>query len=163
MKIFRSQWLPYAPYVLLAGSAGLLGGAFYFQFIRHLPPCVLCVLQRWPHGVVLVLAALSLLLPRWRAGLLALCGLALLTAAGIAVFHVGVEQTWWPGTSECGGLPQALTIEQLRAQIMGAPITRCGDVLWQFAGLSMAAWHALSAGLLAAFALLAAWETANAA
>ena len=75
--------------------------------------------------------------------------------AGIAVFHVGVEQQWWPGTAECGGIDGAnLSLEQLKAQILAAPVVRCDEVAWSLFGISMAGYNILlSLGLaLVAFA-----------
>ncbi|MEN8197547.1 MAG: disulfide bond formation protein B, partial [Pseudomonadota bacterium] len=41
------------PLLILAASAASLLGAFAFQYIGGLQPCVLCVYQRYPHGVVI--------------------------------------------------------------------------------------------------------------
>ncbi|MGH6719142.1 MAG: disulfide bond formation protein B, partial [Alphaproteobacteria bacterium] len=41
---------------LALGSAALLLGAFYFQYVAGLAPCPLCLDQRYAHGAVIVLA-----------------------------------------------------------------------------------------------------------
>lgn len=133
--------------LVLAGSAALLGGALAFQYWGGLPPCELCIWQRWAHVGALGLALLALVLPRRL--LLALAVLGLWAGVGIALFHVGVEQEWWQGLASCGGGGSgAGSVDDLMAQIEAAPIVRCGDVAWSLFGLSMAAWNAaISFGL----------------
>lgn len=134
--------------IAMAGSAALLLGAWGFQVIGGLAPCSLCVWQRYPHGAVLFLGAVSLLIPGRALPLLA--GLAALTSAGIGVYHTGVERSWWQGPSTCSSADiSALTPEQLMEQIMAAPLVRCDEVAWQMAGLSMASWNAVFSLMLA--------------
>ena len=138
-----------------AGSAALLGGAFFFQ-ARGYAPCELCLLQRWPHaaavaiGVGMAVAGFRRIL-----GLLGL--LAAILATAFAIYHVGVEQAWWAGPTACsGGLGDlsAVSTDELLARIRGAQVIRCDQPSWIFLGLSMAAWNAiLSAVLGVAWAL----------
>jgi disulfide bond formation protein DsbB len=90
---------------------------------------------------------------RTRGWLLALAGLTFLAGGGIAVFHVGVEQGWWEGTAQCGATGKADSIEALRAQIMAAPLVRCTDIAWSFAGISMAGFNVIASAILAAVTL----------
>ncbi|ACJ01459.1 disulfide bond formation protein B [Rhodospirillum centenum] len=147
--------------LLLAGAAGALGAAVTFQYRDGLPPCELCHWQRWAHA-----AAIGLLLPaplaltgqRARGMLLALGGTAFLAGAGIALFHVGVEEHWWQGLSACSvSGPAPDSIEALRAQILGAPLVRCDEIQWSLAGLSMAAWNMVLSLGLALLAFATAW------
>jgi disulfide bond formation protein DsbB len=145
--------------LLLIASVGSLLAAFFFQYVVGLQPCILCIWQRWPYAVVIVLAGLALMLARSapaRAALLGLSGVALLVGAGIAAFHVGVEQHWWVGTPGCGVTERADTVEALRAQLMAAPVVRCDEVPWSLFGISMAGYNIVISLALAAFALIAA-------
>jgi len=143
--------------VLLAGSAALLGGAFAFQYIGGLAPCILCWWQRYAHiaGIVIAGAALGLSASgESRVGwmLLAAAALALLAGAGIAAFHVGVEQHWWAGTAECGSqVGGAGGIEALRARLMAQPVVRCDEIAWSLFGISMAGYNLIFSLVLAAF------------
>jgi disulfide bond formation protein DsbB len=134
--------------LLLVGPAALLGGAFAFQHLGGLYPCELCIWQRWPHAAALILASAVLLLPRTaRRGALALAALAVLVSAGIAVFHVGVEQGWWEGLSTCSA-PAAVNGNFLET-VLAAPVVQCDKVAWSLAGLSMAGYNALLSLLIA--------------
>ncbi len=122
----------------------LLGGAFAFQYIGGLAPCELCIWQRWPHGVAIVLALLALVLPKAaRRPLLWLAALAVLTSGGIGVFHVGVEQHWWEGLTRCAGADFSASGGGLSQDIFAAPIIRCDAIAWSLFGISMAGYNAI--------------------
>ena len=154
------------PWILLVASLGSLGAALAFQYVGGLHPCILCLYQRWPYVAVAVLAALVLVLPRplWLPPMLVgLCGLALLTGGGVAVFHVGVEQHWWAGTAACEGQVSITqgSIEDLRAQLLGAPVARCDQIPWSLFGISMAGYNVLISFGLGVFSLIAAGRLAR--
>lgn len=137
--------------ILLAagGSAGLLLGAFAFQYIGGMAPCTLCLWQRWPHGAAVAIGLLALLVGgRFWAYLGAL---AAATTAGLGLFHSGVEQGWWDGLASCsGGSISGLSMAELLdpSANVAAPI-RCDAIPWEMFGLSMASWNfVLSAGLI---------------
>ena len=46
-----------------AGSAAVLLGAFGFQFLGDLPPCKLCIWQRWPHAAAVVIVVAIAVFP----------------------------------------------------------------------------------------------------
>lgn len=149
-----------AALLLALASAGVLGSALFFQFVLGYQPCVLCIWQRWPYVAVVVLGVLTLLFRSWKGlgdALLVVSGLALLAGAGIAAYHVGVEQHWWAGTASCGSAAsKALSLEELRAQVMAAPVTRCDEVAWSLFGISMAGYNVVISLGMAAFAFIAA-------
>ena len=150
--------------LLLGASAAILAAAFASQYIGGLEPCVLCLYQRVPYGAVIALSGLGLglsaLAPPPKGVIVSLgglCAVAFVVNAGIATFHVGVEQHWWQGTEGCVGAGGAArTIEELRAQILTAPVVRCDVVPWSLFGLSMAGYNVLaSLGLAVASAIAA--------
>ncbi len=143
-----------AALVVVIASLTLLGGALAFQYLGGYSPCVLCHWQRYAHVAAIVLAGAALALPGARKPLLAAAALAELGGAGIAFFHIGVEQHWWQGTAECGSaVGGAGSIEELRARLLAQPVVRCDEVAWSLFGLSMAGYNLLASlalGLLAA-------------
>jgi disulfide bond formation protein DsbB len=84
--------------LLAAIGAGLaLAVAWLAQAWLGLAPCALCLVERWPYRVVIVLCLLAMVLPHGVArALLWLAVLAVLADVAIAVVHVGVEQHAWP-------------------------------------------------------------------
>jgi disulfide bond formation protein DsbB len=140
-------------------AVAALALAFIGQYVFDLQPCVLCIYQRWPFAIatVLCLVALTPWLRPTASWLLGLTALVLATNAGIAVYHVGVEQYWWIGSEACvGKAGTAQTLAELRAQIMATPVTRCDEVAFSLFGVSMAGYNVLFSSGLALHAGLAA-------
>lgn len=133
-----------------AGSAGLLIAALGFQAAGY-APCELCILQRWPHVAAVLIAGLVWLTGHVRA-LSALGMAAASVAAGLALYHLGVEQAWWQGPAHCsGGVGDIarMSLQDLTARLQAAPVVRCDEVAWRFLGLSMAGWNAAFSAVLA--------------
>lgn len=146
-------WL--VPAGILAASLGALGLAYASEYGFGLRPCPLCLYQRVPYFVALALAGLALLpaaRPFGRAAA-ALAGVLFLAGAGIAFYHVGVEQRWWPGTAACAGeLSAAATVAELRARLLEPPPPRCDEAAFRLFGVSMAGYNGIASLALAAFA-----------
>lgn len=144
-----------------AGSAALLLGALAFQYLGGLAPCHLCILQRWPH-LVAVLIGVAVF---WRpAPALAVFGaLAALTSAGIGAYHTGIERGWWPGPDTCTSPdPGSLPPGELLDRILATPVVLCDQVAWSWLGLSMASWNVIASLLLAALWIRAAYALSSA-
>ena len=142
-------WL--LPTGLVTFASSMLGGAFAFQYIGGLAPCVLCLYQRYPHAAAIIFGMMALALrnraPEGSRWLCILAGLALLTSAGIGFFHVGVEHRWWEGTTECGAISTPDSLEALKAHIMNQPVVQCADIAWEMFGISMAGYNLLLSAL----------------
>jgi disulfide bond formation protein DsbB len=142
--------------VVLIVSIGVMASALLFQYVGGLQPCELCLAERWPYYGAIVIAGLALATDRRRAlsgiGLLVLIFLG---SAGLAGYHVGVEQHWIEGPTACtGGASGAKTPEELMKFLQGQQGVRCDEVQWSLLGLSLAGWNVLtSLGLLAVTAL----------
>lgn len=152
----RSETMP--ALALLALSAATLAAVYASQYIGGLQPCQLCLYQRWPWWGALALSALALipaLSPPWRALLLSVAGLALLAGGGVAAYHVGVEQHWWPGPASCGATGQIPGSFADLQQMMGQPAASCDEPAWTLLGVSMAGYNAMLSLAVAAWMLTA--------
>lgn len=133
-------------FVLVAISAATLATVYASQFIGGLIPCELCLYQRWPWWAALMLCILALptiLSTNFRALLVGLAGLCVLTGAGIAIFHVGVEQQWWPGLASCSAAGQTPGSFEQMQQMLSQPTASCEEPAWTMFGLSMAGYNAI--------------------
>jgi len=138
--------------LVLAGSLAVTAGALLFQYVGGLQPCELCLAERWPYYGAIAIAAGALAAGGRRADLgLALLALIFLGSAGLASYHVGVEQHWIEGPTACtGGASGAKTPEELMKFLAGQQSVRCDEVQWSLLGLSLAGWNVVtSLGLLA--------------
>jgi disulfide bond formation protein DsbB len=141
------------PKCLLLGaviaSAVMLTAAFAAQYGFGLYPCELCMAQRYPYAAIIVLGLIGCLVksPRSRYGIAMLCALLFLIDSGIAFYHTGVELGWFPTPSACSN-PASTgheTLEEMRAQIMSAPLVTCNQAMAHIFGLSLAAWNGIGA------------------
>lgn len=130
---------------ILLISAASLTFALISQYGFGLQPCVLCKWQRLPFIITAALGTFAFFLPsRKMSVVIMLSALVFFIGAGIAAFHVGVEQKWWEGTSSCGSpLPLGVSIEELERIIMAAPVVRCDQISFEFLGISMAGYNFL--------------------
>lgn len=141
------------PALVMLACAGALAFAFTAQHVFGLLPCILCYTQRVPFAVAGLLAALAFARPRLARPLMVLAGLAFLVNAGIAVYHVGVEQHWWAST--CSGGSGIAAPSQDLASLMSKPVAvSCDQPAWQFHGITMAGLNIPFSGGLAAIVLL---------
>jgi disulfide bond formation protein DsbB len=129
----------------------------FFQYVIGLAPCQLCLYQRWPYDAAIALALIAVIAgDRASAPVaIALCGALFAVGAGLAFYHVGVEQHWFAGPTACSGGPDADTVEALKQQIMGQKPVRCDEVPWALFGVSLAGWNLIASLALAAFSFVA--------
>jgi disulfide bond formation protein DsbB len=141
---------------LALGTASLLLllGALGFQYLDRLPPCELCMWQRWPHvGAAVVgfggpLLIRTGLLERGAArGVAGLAALLIAISGSIGVYHAGVEWHWWPGPQSCTGTGYHYSAGSLD---LNAPVVMCDMAAWRLFGLSLAGYNALISFAIAA-------------
>lgn len=130
--------------LMFAASLAVLLGAYGFQYIGGLAPCKLCLYQRIPYALVILISGGAILWP--ASARLAHGALIVIFAvsAGLGVHHAGVEWHWWAGPASCSNLlGGAANIEELTAMILAAPVVRCDEVPWSLFGISLAGYNAL--------------------
>ena len=143
---------------LLVGgvSSALLLGAFAFQYLGGLPPCEMCIWQRWPHGAAILFGlgagalAAAGALPAATVRLLAwLAVIALVVTGALGVFHAGVEWKLWPGPSHCTGIGYVPGKDDFGP----LNIVRCDEAAWRLLGISLAGYNAILSLAIAAIAV----------
>ncbi len=111
-----------------AAAALVVGAAMGAERFLGIVPCALCLLERWPWRVAVVVAVAGLLVPRrlgWIA--LALAGFAVAVGAVFAATHVGVEAHFWPSPlPECATPPFAGgSVADMLAHLPARPAKPC--------------------------------------
>jgi disulfide bond formation protein DsbB len=130
-----------------AVALGLLIGALGFQYLARIPPCEMCMWQRWPHvGAAVVglggplLIQMRLLERRAAISLAALAAFLLAVSGVIGVYHAGVEWHWWRGPTACTGPAFQFTGGKLD---LNQPVVLCDVAAWRLFGLSLAGYNAV--------------------
>ncbi len=141
---------PRTALLLLAFLAAVtLLTVFALEYIFGLAPCRMCIWQRWPFAILMVLGLGGAF---WKPKLALILSVPLmLGSAGLGGYHVGVEQGWiaLPGGCSSGG--EAKTVEELKA-LLAEATPSCDQAAFSFLGLSLAGWNVVLSLLLAGFA-----------
>lgn len=131
-------------------SAATLVGAWVFQYGLLIPPCPLCLLQRYayyvaiPLAFVVALAAARGAAVRWLKPGFALLALIWLGSAVFAAYHAGIEWKFWPGPADCTGpLNDLGTAGGLLNQLDSIRVVRCDEIPWSLFGISLAGYNVL--------------------
>jgi disulfide bond formation protein DsbB len=138
---------------VLAASAIVLGIALLSQYWGGLAPCELCLMQRWPWGIAITISLVAVLVGARPALPWVAMVLAVVFAAGVvfAFYHVGVEQKWFAGPSACtASATGAMSLEQMKQQILGTAPVMCDRVQWSLFGVSLAGWNLLASLIMTA-------------
>ncbi len=126
--------------------AAMMGFALYAQHVKLLDPCPLCVVQRIAVialGIVFLLAAIHN--PGKTGGRVyaAVMGIVALAGAGVAGWHVKLQNTPPEEVPGCGpGFEYIVDNFPLKdaLSLIFQGSGECADVLWRFLGLSMPTW-----------------------
>lgn len=146
----RGPRYPFIPF--LVASAAIVGTALGSQYLGGLAPCELCLLERWPYYIAIVVAAFGFAARGYsapRAFAMWLIVLLFIASTGFAAYHVAVEQHWIAGPTACtGGIGQASSPEQLLKMLQARQPVQCDVVQWSIFGISMAGLNLIASVLL---------------
>lgn len=143
-------WVQFSPHIMAQVGIVALAVAYYAQIVNGLEPCILCLYQRVPFGIVIVLGLIGMFRPRDLGWILPLGGVVFLVGSGIAFYHVGVEQHWWE--SSCAGeLTTGISTGDLMAGLQEKPPKSCDELEWTLFGVSMATYNVAYSWALALF------------
>ncbi len=161
----RSQTLT-AAFLALA-MAATVGTAVGFQHLGGYIPCKLCLEQRLPYYAGVPLMVLAVLASRlgWAAvvarGLLLAGGLLMAYGLSLAVYHAGVEWSWWPGPTDCAAVAPVDTGGSGVLDAINTVIPpSCDKAALRILGLSFAGWNAIASLLFAMAAFRGAFAKA---
>jgi disulfide bond formation protein DsbB len=126
----------------------LLAGAYAFEYLGGLRPCPLCLEQRVPWYVLIVLGgaifgAAKAGAPRYvTIALYAVAVAVALWSVYLGGYHAGVEYKWWLGPQTCTGttLPDD---GPLLGGIDASDVVRCDEIPWDLFGISLAGFNFL--------------------
>ncbi len=134
------------PLAMAVISAAALGMAFLAEYGFGLKPCILCLIQRYPYGIVIALGAIGFILSFKNkkhavAAIMTLIGVAFLVNSVIAFYHTGVELHWWKSHLEGCAVPDlGSDPTKILENLETAKAARCDEIPWSdpILNLSMA-------------------------
>ena len=129
---------------ILFGLSVSLISAYIIEYVLGHEPCRLCVYQRFPY-IVSILLVLSILLIKKNVKIhLLLLSLISLLGAVLAFYHFGIEQGFFSESIVCESqnLQEGLTKQDILKQLKQNTIS-CKDVNFTLFGLSLASINAI--------------------
>ena len=127
----------YLKIILLFSFVALIS-AFFIEFILGHQPCNLCLIERIPYGLSIIIIMTIFLIKKDQKFLVLLLILTFFFSFAISSYHYGIEQGFFQESSVCGvkSLNESITKEDLLKQLSEKTIS-CKDVTFKIFGLSL--------------------------
>ena len=112
--------------------------AFFIEYILGHQPCNLCLIERIPYGLSIMIIMAIFLIRKNQKFLVMLLILTFVFSFAISFYHFGIEQGFFQESSVCGvkGSTEIITKEDLLKQLSEKTIS-CKDVTFRIFGLSL--------------------------
>ena len=119
-------------------SAIALSSAFFIEYILGHQPCNLCILERIPYGLSLVLIFAIFILRKNEKFFILLLIITFIFSLAISFYHYGIEQGFFEESAVCGvkDFSENITKEDLLKQLSRKTVS-CKDVTFRILGLSL--------------------------
>ena len=112
--------------------------AYFIEYVLGHQPCNLCLIERIPYGLSLILISLILYLKKSEKFLTLLPILTFIFSFAISFYHLGIEQGIFQESAVCGvkDFSENITKEELLNQFNEKTVS-CKDVTFRVFGLSL--------------------------
>ena len=125
-------------YFLVIISFCILISTLLIEYVFDFPPCKLCIYQRIPYILIIILGITLIFLRKKKEFLFSFIVLQIVNFV-IASFHSLVERGVVEYEMNCTSTGADIqTIEELRIFLEKVPITKCNEILFSIMGLSLA-------------------------
>ena len=126
--------------IILAIISLTIISALIIQYWLGHEPCELCLYERIPYFLSILLIVKILFIKRYKKITLLILSLVFISSTALAFYHFGIEQGFFSESLTCvtGDLSKALSKEELLKQLKQNSIS-CKDVSFRILGLSLAA------------------------
>jgi disulfide bond formation protein DsbB len=124
--------------LILLFSVFALLSAYFIQHILNHQPCNLCLIERVPYILIIVIITLTLIFKKFEKICIIILALIFISAALISIYHFGIEQGVIEESLVCNLNSQSnsLTTEDLLKELKEKTIS-CKDVTFRILGLSL--------------------------
>ena len=124
--------------IIFAISVIAIISAYFIEYILGYQPCNLCLIERIPYALSLILIVSNFVFKKMEKFIIILLILVFIFSFLISIYHFGIEQGFFEESSVCG-LRNSLEIiskEELLKQLNERNIS-CKDVTFRIFGLSL--------------------------
>ena len=112
--------------------------AYFIEYVLGHQPCNLCLIERVPYGISIILISLTFFLKKNEKFFTLLLILTFIFSFAISFYHLGIEQGIFQESAVCGvkNLSENITKEDLLNQLNEKTVS-CKDVTFRVFGLSL--------------------------
>ena len=112
--------------------------AFFIEYVLGHQPCNLCLIERIPYVLSIMIIIAIFLIRKNQKFLVLLLILTFTFSFAISLYHFGIEQNFFQDSSVCGvkSLTETITKEDLLKQLSEKTIN-CKDVTFKIFGFSL--------------------------
>ena len=112
--------------------------AYFIEYVLGHQPCNLCLIERIPYGISIILISLMLFLKKSEKFFILLLILTFIFSFAISFYHLGIEQGIFQESAVCGvkDFSENITKEELLNQFNEKTVS-CKDVTFRVFGLSL--------------------------
>ena len=124
--------------IIFIFSAIALTSAFFIEYILGHQPCNLCLLERIPYGLSLILISVIFILRKNEKFFILLLIITFIFSLAISFYHYGIEQGFFEESAVCGvkDFTENITKEDLLKQLSEKTVS-CKDVTFRILGFSL--------------------------
>ena len=128
--------------LILFVSFVALISAFFIEYVLGHQPCNLCILERIPYLLAIVIILLNYKFSQFEKIFLVLLVIVFLTATILSVYHFGIEQGFIEESLVCDlkNSSEATSKEEILKQLQEQKVS-CKDVTFKIFGLSLTTYN----------------------
>ena len=138
----------YLKIIFLFSFAALIG-AYFIEYVFGHQPCNLCLIERIPYGLSIIIASVILILKKNEKFFSILLLLTFIFSFTISLYHLGIEQSIFEESTVCTAkdFSENITKEDLLNQLSKRTIS-CKDVTFRIFGFSLTTFNIITSLIL---------------
>ena len=115
-----------------------LSSALFIEYVLGHQPCNLCLMQRIPYGLSIILIILNYFFKKNEKLIILLLILIFFFSFAISIYHLGIEQGLFKESGVCGSknMTGIISKEEILKQLQEKTVS-CKDVTFRIFGLSL--------------------------
>ena len=112
--------------------------ALFIEYVLGHQPCNLCLIQRFPYGLSIILITLNYFLKKNERFIILLLILVFSFSLIISFYHFGIEQGFFKESAVCGlkNVTEIISKEEILKQLQTKTVS-CKDVTFKIFGFSL--------------------------
>ncbi len=131
-------------FLLFSGLILLI--VYYLEFFVGVEPCKLCIYQRFPYFIVILLASSSLLIKNLKIKKLTFIFYILIFFISLimSLYHFGIEKNLWNALTGCEATIKSFgNSNNLKEYLLNKNYVSCNNVSFKFLGISLAGYNVI--------------------